>query len=260
LEEPRARADYGRIAGCYDQVRPTDRPHIEWWVRRLIEAGELTAGKELLDLGCGTGRWAILLAGRAGCRCVGVDASPEMLARAREKDGTGLCTWMEGQAVNPPVPPESCDCVLMSLLLHFLEDVPAAFRAAFDRLRKSGILLVRQPTLEQAANDPIHLFFPESLAIERGRTPLRREIEFWIQEAGFASAKVEPVRLRSYATLADWFEEIRLRVPSILQLLPDELFLRGVERGKRFMREHPEDAALLENEMTLFVARKSLAA
>ena len=251
-------ADYGRIAAHYDQVRPTDRPHIEWWVRRLIEAGELRPGKQLLDLGCGTGRWGILLAEHARCRCIGVDASVEMLTKARAKDRTGLCSWVEGQALNPPVPAESSDCVLMSLLLHFLDDVPAVFRVALDRLRDGGVLLVRQPTLEQAANDPIHVFFLESLAIERRRTPLGREIEFWLDEAGFASVKVEPVRLRTYPTLADWFEEIRLRVPSVLQLLPDEVYQRGVARCRSFMRDHPEDTSLLENEMTLYVAHRSL--
>jgi ubiquinone/menaquinone biosynthesis C-methylase UbiE len=254
------KADYGKIAASYDQVRPTDRPHVEWWVRRLIEAGELTRGKQLLDLGCGTGRWGLLLAERAGCRCVGVDTSPEMLAKARQKDRTGLCTWVEGHAADPPVALQSCDCVLMSLLLHFLPDVPAVFRAAFSRLREGGILLVRQPTLEQAAGDPIHRFFPESLAIERQRTPLSREIEFWLEETSFSRIQIEPVRHQNSPSLSAWFEKIRLRVPSILHLLSDDVFLRGQERCCQFMREHPDDTTLLENEMTLFVARKDLGA
>jgi ubiquinone/menaquinone biosynthesis C-methylase UbiE len=251
------KVDYAGIARDYDRVRSPNNPHVQWWVTRLTDAGALASGKQLLDLGCGTGRWSLLLAERTGCRCIGVDNSPEMLARAKEKDEAGRCEWCFGEAVAPPVPPESCDVVLMSLLLHFTEDVPAVFRAALPCLCPGGILLVRQPTLEQLADDPIHRFFPESLAIERRRTPLRREIEFWLEEAGFTSILVEPVHMRCYHSLDAWFEEIRLRVASIFRLLPDDVFQRGLERCRQYVREHPDDVAFLENDaMTLFVARK----
>lgn len=251
------KVDYAGIAQDYDCVRSPNNPHVQWWIERLAEAGALAPGKELLDLGCGTGRWSLLLAERTGCRCIGVDNSPEMLARAKEKDEAGRCEWLLGDAVDPPVPQESCNVVLMSLLLHLVEDVPAIFRAALQRLREGGILLVRQPTLEQLGGDPIHRFFPESLAIERRRTPLRREIEFWLEEAGFTSILVKPVRMRCYHSLDAWYEEIRLRVASILRLLSDDVFQRGLERCQQYVREHPDNIAFLENdEMTLFVARK----
>ena len=253
----RRKVDYAGIAQDYDRVRRPDNPHMQWWIKRLADAGALTPDTRLLDLGCGTGRWALLLTERTGCRCIGVDNSPEMLARAREKDKTGLCEWLLGEAVDPPVPSGSCDVVLMSLMLHFLDDVPAVFRTAFDRLREGGVLLVRQGTLEQLADDPIHRFFPESLAIERRRTPLCREIEFWLAEAGFASITVEPVRGRCFHSLDAWFDEIRLRVASIFRLLPDDVFQRGLERCRQHIREHPHDVAFLENDaMTLFVARR----
>jgi SAM-dependent methyltransferase len=41
-------------------------------------------GDRVLDLGCGTGEDALMLAAR-GVRVVGIDASPERIARAREK-------------------------------------------------------------------------------------------------------------------------------------------------------------------------------
>ncbi len=41
-------------------------------------------GQRVLDLGCGTGRYCVLLA-RRGAELVGVDPSEEMLERARRK-------------------------------------------------------------------------------------------------------------------------------------------------------------------------------
>lgn len=248
--------DYAPISTVYDQARPVDRPHVEAWLRRMIDAGGLAQGKVLLDLGCGTGRWGLPLAERSGCRVIGVDNSPEMLAKAREKDTARRGEWLLGDVADPPVPRESCDCALMSLVLHFLPDASAVFVAVRDRLRPGGVLLVRQPTLEQVAGDPIHRFFPESLEIERRRTPLLREIEFWIAEAGFDLARVEPIRVRSCHAIEDWFRELDLRVPSILRLLPDDVYRLGLARARRYMAEHPDDATLLDSEMTLFVAKK----
>ena len=53
---------------------------------------ELAAGLDVLELGCGTGRVAVPLA-EAGLRVTGVDLSPAMLARARER-AEGLPLWL----------------------------------------------------------------------------------------------------------------------------------------------------------------------
>jgi len=55
-----------------------------------------TAGLPVLELACGTGRVAIPIA-RQGTRVVGLDRSPAMLGRAREKSaGMSTVRWVEG--------------------------------------------------------------------------------------------------------------------------------------------------------------------
>ena len=49
---------------------------------RLADSGELRG--EIIDLGCGTGENAIMLAGR-GNRVLGIDTSPRAVAKARQK-------------------------------------------------------------------------------------------------------------------------------------------------------------------------------
>src|SRR5438093_10529475 len=79
--------DFGPLAATYDELRPTD----ENWHRlldALVREGDLQA-RRVLDVGCGTGRLAAALAAR-GARVWGVDASPEMLAVARERVPRGV--------------------------------------------------------------------------------------------------------------------------------------------------------------------------
>ena len=46
------------------------------------------SGLDVLDAGCGTGRWLHLLASHHPASLVGVDTSPEMLKRATARVGT----------------------------------------------------------------------------------------------------------------------------------------------------------------------------
>lgn len=250
------RADYDEIARVYDAARPPNRPHVEWWLARMAEAGGLGPGKRLLDLGCGTGRWTLLLVERTGCEAVGVDRSPEMLAQARAKNAAGRITWRHGDITHPPVAPGTFDCALMSLMLHHLDDPAAACRAAFAALRPGGALLIRQGTLEQIVDDPAHRFFPEALTLDRKRTPLRAEVIAWLVEAGFTAIAAEPVRRRTHTSPRDWLLEVEPRVCSVFRLMSDEAFARGLARLREHIENHPEDPWLVEESMTLFIGRK----
>lgn len=250
------KADYNEIAEVYDEARRADKPHLEWWYARLAEAGGLGPEKRFIDLGCGTGRFAIPLAERTSCEAVGLDSSEEMLARAREKDVEGRVSWVLGDVEGLELEADSCDCALMSLMMHHVRDHPAAFKSVWQILRPGGVLLIRQGTLEQILNDAMHRFFPETIGVDLARTPMRSEIEQWLREAGFAEVEIELIRQKSAQSSEQVLEEFRLRVCSALHLIGDDAFYAGLRRAEEFVAEHPEDDSLTRDLFTLFVARK----
>jgi len=66
---------------------------------KVVELARLRAGESALDVGCGTGTLAIAAKDRAGPmgEVVGIDASPEMIARAEEGGkGCGRCRFSQG--------------------------------------------------------------------------------------------------------------------------------------------------------------------
>lgn len=76
---------FSQIPPYYDRLmKDVD---YEQWARYLVDlvrrAG-LPASGDLLDLGCGTGTFAVLLA-KAGFAVTGIDSSPQMLRIARDK-------------------------------------------------------------------------------------------------------------------------------------------------------------------------------
>jgi ubiquinone/menaquinone biosynthesis C-methylase UbiE len=91
---------------------------------RILGFAELTPGQSVLDVGCGTGSLAIAAkrqVGAGGVVC-GVDASPEMLARARSKGRkAGLeIDFLQAPAQALPFPDAHFDVVLNTLMLHHL--------------------------------------------------------------------------------------------------------------------------------------------
>ncbi len=74
-----------------------------------------TCGR-ILDIACGTGEQAVMLAG-TGLRAAGLDLSPAMLAEARENSPPDV-PYVLGTAEKMPFGPGSFDCVVISLALH----------------------------------------------------------------------------------------------------------------------------------------------
>src|SRR5581483_4555358 len=134
----RGRVDFGARAASYDRIRPVDR---NWWnaFDLVVREADLR-GRRVLDLGCGTGRFAAALAERGLARVWGVDASPEMLAVAREKLPASVGLKL-GRAEELPFRDGWFDRAVMWLVAH-LVDRPAAFREVARVLVPDGRLAV----------------------------------------------------------------------------------------------------------------------
>lgn len=249
-------ADYSQIAEVYDEVRTDNLPHIAWWQAKLAAEGQLGPGKRLIDLGCGTGRWTIPLAKRTGCDAVGVDSSPQMLRKAREKDVEGRVQWVEGDVERLRFEPDNFDCALMVLMVHHLKDHLGTFRGVYSILRPGGVFLIRQGTLEQILSDPLHRFFPEAVTVDRKRTPFRIEIESWLAQAGFDPVRVETFKQHTYATNMRMLEEFQKRVCSALRMIDEDAYKAGMARLTEHLRRHIDDSSVRDSLFTLFVARK----
>jgi ubiquinone/menaquinone biosynthesis C-methylase UbiE len=91
---------------------------------RLVRLARLEPGQSVLDIGCGTGTLAVAAKRRVGPlgSVHGIDASPEMIARARtkaRKAGVDV-TFTRGVVEGLPFPDEHFDAVLSTLMLHHL--------------------------------------------------------------------------------------------------------------------------------------------
>lgn len=88
-----------------------------------------------VDIGCGTGTFALALkARRPDAEVVAVDGDAEIMAQAKAKPGASSVRWEEGLAQELPMPDDNADIVTISLVLHHL--LPADKRAALAEARR----------------------------------------------------------------------------------------------------------------------------
>jgi|GEM_PF-304453 len=160
-DDPPARETYDDLADGYGDITGAAiREHYEWpAVRDLLAPLD---GTRVLDAACGDGFYTARLV-ESGADAVGVDASPEMVARARERfdgDGRGDAEREErGDADDggsPEVPireadltdglpgfdDEAFDLVLCQLALEHVADWPAVFEAFARVVRPGGRVVV----------------------------------------------------------------------------------------------------------------------
>jgi ubiquinone/menaquinone biosynthesis C-methylase UbiE len=121
----------------------------------LVRVAGVQPRQRVLDVGCGTGYFARLLANTVGPGglVVGVDASPEMIEYAnRQHRRPGNCQFQIGAAEALSFPPEHFDVVVSSLFMHHLPaDLrPTAIAEMRRVLRPGGVLLIAEAQVPRA--------------------------------------------------------------------------------------------------------------
>jgi len=105
----------------------------------LHELAGPRAGERALEVGTGTGHFALDLAQR-GLTVVGLDLSAPMLAVARSKDTT--VRWLLGDAAALPLAISSFDLVLSVTALEFVADHKRAMEEMWRVVRPGGRLVI----------------------------------------------------------------------------------------------------------------------
>jgi len=168
----------------------------------------LSPGEMVLDLGSGAGYDCFLAARQVGetGRVIGVDMTPEMLAKARENAGKGGYANVEfrlGEIEHLPVADDSVDVILSNCVINLSPDKRAVFRDAFRVLKPGGRLAIS----DVLATKPLPEKFRDDPALLSGCVAGAATVEDsarMLEEAGFADVRIE-VKPESRAVIAEWF-------------------------------------------------------
>ena len=117
-------ARFDVVADHYDAFCDTELGAFVDLVERqlIMELLDPLPHERIIDLGCGTGTYTVLIANR-GCDVVGIDESEAMLARAvRKPIINGHVHYQRTDLTNLPGPSDMFDAGLMQVILEFVSD------------------------------------------------------------------------------------------------------------------------------------------
>jgi SAM-dependent methyltransferase len=118
-------------------------------IRRLGELLRLGPESRVLDVACGMGGPASLLASTFGCRIVGVERSPDFVAWGRERIAamglTENVELVEGDARAYPFEPEAWDAALCLGASFVFDDLDGTVAALAPTVKPGGYVAVGEP-------------------------------------------------------------------------------------------------------------------
>ncbi len=97
--------------------------------------------KRVLDMGCGSGRWDVLVAPLVG-DLVAADASREALQVARRNVQSANVSFVESSPDTLPFPDGYFDLIFSVGVLHHVPDTAGAIQSLANKLRSGGTLLL----------------------------------------------------------------------------------------------------------------------
>jgi ubiquinone/menaquinone biosynthesis C-methylase UbiE len=214
----------------YDRLRPYDDNWREV-AETLIREADL-AGRRVLDIGCGTGRFLAQLAEIA--KAWGVDRSPEMLEVARSRvPAVGLKL---GAAEELPFKDGWFERATMWLVAH-LVDRPRAFAEAHRVLEPAGCFAVASFDPSYFEEFWLNALFPAMEEVDRARFPSAGELEAKLAAAGFSDVRLIRLSQRGSLDRETALERIRGKHISTFDLISDQEYEAGLARAERELPE-----------------------
>ncbi len=154
----------------------------------------LREGETVLDLGSGPGLDCFLAARKVGTsgRVIGVDMTPDMIAKARRNAADGGFTTVEfrlGEIESLPVADSSVDVVISNCVINLVPDKARAFHEAFRVLKPGGRLMVSDIVLTRQLPEWLMESKDAYSACVSG-AELKDRYLFFIGDAGFRDIAV----------------------------------------------------------------------
>jgi len=229
LNVPRA-LDYDTIGDAgenYRVLRPLSRFDLALFDAVARSVG-LRPGLRVLDVGCGTGRFSVLLA-HAGATVTGLDRSANMLAAARETPApaNGTVRYEQGDA-DSELPPGPYDAATLFFSIQYLalEEFLPKLREA---LAPGGAVAIATFPHRHFIETEHARFFPSIPRIDMARFPSVPALTKRLRACGFDSVTSCDVVAQEESSTKDLIARTERRYLSTFHLIPQHEFEAGLK-------------------------------
>lgn len=233
--------DYSDIARYYDKVRITQPDYLKFWSSKIAQYGCIDKNSRVLDIGCGTGRFTLMLSKITNAEVHAIEPSEKMLAEAKKKDKNKRIIWRLGGAEKLPFPKMYFDCVYMTFVFHHIKNRKKALSEMYRVLKQKGRCVIMTTSYGHIRRSPLYLF-PGLAEIDLGRFPSLPEFKKILKNVGFKDVHyhIDRYEKNRYA-IDDYLKRVKSKHVSTLSVLSEKEFERGYNIFEKRLREKYRD-------------------
>lgn len=188
-----------------------------------VALASLEQGEVVLDLGSGAG-FDVFIAGvkvgRSG-RAIGVDMTPEMVARAREaiptygeKSGLDNVEFREGEIEQLPLEDESVDIVISNCVINLSRNKEQVWREIARVLKPGGRVAISDLALLQPLPEAVRTSMEALVGCVAGAVLVEKTKEM-VRDAGLVDARFEE-HSGYIESMSDWSDPVYRELASSL--------------------------------------------
>lgn len=237
--------DQTAIPSAYDAGRSYAPAVLGMWLSKLDSVIRTKPVDNILDLGCGTGRYSATLADHFGAQVVAVDPSEKMLTEARRKQSARV-RFLRASGETLPLGNRTVDMVFISMVFHHFDDPARVARECRRVLRADGVVCLRGGSAEQIDAYPYVAFFPRARSLMMKDLASAAAIEATFASAGLKRTHHEVVPSEVAGNWIAFAEKVACRADSFLVKLTDAEFAEGLAALQEHARTAPSNEPVIE--------------
>jgi len=227
----RAQVDYTGMSEIYDSYRS----YADDVIKKIVELGQISPGKKVLDLGCGTGNISYQIKNKINTDIIGVDVSPAMLKVARSKSVEVVLADIDNQQL--PFRDSSFDTVVAAYVIHQIKNLNFMLSECYRVLRNGVLVLLTSSHKQIEEQHPIIKdFFPSYVNIDKRRFPDINRIDTVLESLSIKDIAHEEVTVSKIPIDKEYLEKVKNKYVSTYHLMPQNEFENGIARLEDFVK------------------------
>lgn len=211
-------------AASFEKYRSQTTDTTAGIIRAILRYVPSSRTARVMDIGCGTGRYALLLARETDAEIFAADISRNMIEKGREKKNGQNISWCLSDACRMPFWDESVDVALLFLVLHVVKDSKMALQETYRILRPGGHCLITTHSRSQLDRQTIFRFFPEARKLNKKRMLSLRKLKELVREIGFHHLRLEEFAEAVTYSREAFLEKVRSKPNTSLRSMNDADF------------------------------------
>lgn len=213
---------YNRVSEIFNEIR-LDKDKEILKTTSIIK-NYISDKSKVLDVGCGTGRYAYALKNQ-GYDVIGIDKSESQVMQAKK-----MINVIRGNAIDLPFEDDSFELCILIMVIQQLseEELVLALDEVKRILKKNGFLIIKTCSHEDLKKRNSNKYFPSAMKLNMNRYPPIHILEKKLLNLDYSIVRKVKTEVIEPINSDEWIFSIEKKHNSTLALLSEEEFQRGL--------------------------------